>query len=207
MWRARAINFSIKTLSSAKLLAAAISSLDSDLNCLAAVGVDDYYKKLRPNSTDEQRLKVGKTLVVLSGIGAIIVASIYVSAGSKGVLGTVFALYAIFSGGIAGMFLLGVFIPRANKQGLYIGVAACVVFTAGALLTSTPMTFGGEKKILLDLGSFNYTQHKYMLGVYSHVVLFFVSWAASYLFPAPDVDGSLTYSGWKQRQRAIEAGE
>ncbi len=189
------------------LMAAAISSLDSDLNCLAAVGVDDYYKKLRPNSTDEQRLKVGKILVVLSGIGAIIVASIYVSAGSKGVLGTVFALYAIFSGGIAGMFLLGVFIPRANKQGLYIGVAACVIFTAGALLTSTPMTFGGEKKILLDLGSFNYTQHKYMLGVYSHVVLFFVSWAASYLFPAPDVDGSLTYSGWKQRQRAVEAGE
>ena len=123
------------------LLAAAISSLDSDLNCLAAVGVDDYYKRFRPDSTDEQRVKVGKILVVLSGIGAIGVASLYVSAGSKGVLGTVFALYAIFSGGIAGMFLLGIFVPRANKQGLYVGVAASVLFTAGALLSSTPMTF------------------------------------------------------------------
>ncbi len=186
----------------AALMAAAISSLDSDLNCLAAVGVDDYYKRIKPNSTDEERVKVGKILVVLSGIGAIGVASIYVSAGNKGVLGTVFALYAIFSGGIAGTFLLGVFVPRANKQGLYIGIGACVLFTAGALLTSTPFAFGGESRVLLDLGPLNYTQHKYMLGVYSHIVLFFVAWAASYLFPAPEVDSQLTYAGWKQRRAA-----
>ena len=189
------------------LMAAAISSLDSDLNCLSAVGVDDFYKKIKPNSTDAQQLRVGKILVVLSGIGAIIVASIYVSAGSKGVLGTVFALYAIFSGGIAGMFLLGVFVPRANKQGLYVGLAVCIIFTAGAVLTSTPMEFGGEKRILLDLGRFNFTQHKYMLGVYSHVVLFVVAWLASYLFPAPDVDSSLTYAGWKQRNRSAAEGK
>jgi len=183
------------------LMAAAISSLDSDLNCLAAVGVDDYYKRFKPESTDEERVKVGKILVVLSGIGAIGVASIYVSAGNKGVLGTVFALYAIFSGGIAGMFLLGIFVPRANKQGLYVGVAASVLFTAGALLSSTPMTFGGEKKILLDLGALNYTHHKYMLGVYSHIVLFVVAWAASYLFPARAVSDSLTYAGWKASKK------
>ena len=189
------------------LMAAAISSLDSDLNCLAAVGVDDYYKRIKPNSTDEQRVRVGKILVVLSGIGAIIVAGIYVSAGNKGVLGTVFALYAIFSGGIAGMFLLGVFVPRANKQGLYIGIGACVLYTAGALLTSTPFTLGGESRVLLDLGPLNYTQHKYMLGVYSHIVLFVVAWGASYLFPAPDVEDRLTYAGWKEMKAAEKAGQ
>ena len=188
------------------LMAAAISSLDSDLNCLAAVGVDDYYKRFKPDSTDEERLRMGKVLVILSGIGAIIVASIYVSAGNKGVLGTVFALYAIFSGGIAGMFLLGIFVPRANKQGLYIGVAACVIYTAIALLTSTSFTVGGESKILLDLGPLNYTQHKYMLGVYSHIVLFVVAWGASYFFPAPDIEHRLTYAGWKEMKAAQNAG-
>lgn len=186
------------------LMAAAISSLDSDLNCLAAVGVDDYYRKFRPNSTDEQCLRVGRLIVVISGIGAMVVASIYVAAGDKGVLATVFALYAIFSGGIAGMFLLGIFVPRANKQGLYIGIGACVVFTAGALLTSTPLSFGGEPRILLDLGPLNYTQHKYMLGVYSHIVLFVVAWAASYLFPAPDVEDRLTFSGWRKKHATVE---
>ena len=182
------------------LLGAAISSLDSDLNCLSAVGVDDFYKKLRPNSTDAQQVKVGKILVVLSGIAAMIIASIYVSAGNKGVLGIVFMLYAIFSGGIVGIFLLGVFVPRANKQGLYIGIIASVLFTAYAILTSKPI--GDSNQMLLDFGAFNFTHHKYMLGVYSHIVLFFVSWSASYLFPKKDVDKSLTYSGWIEKKRA-----
>ena len=182
------------------LLGAAISSLDSDLNCLSAVGVDDFYKKLRPNSTDAQQVKVGKILVVLSGIAAMIIASIYVSAGNKGVLGIVFMLYAIFSGGIVGIFLLGVFVPRANKQGLYIGISASVLFTAYAILTSKPI--GDSNQMLLDFGAFNFTHHKYMLGVYSHIVLFFVSWSASYLFPKKDVDKSLTYSGWIEKKRA-----
>lgn len=187
------------------LVAAAISSLDSDLNCLAAVGVDDYYKRLRPNATDAQKVRMGKIIVALSGLAAIGVAFIYVNAGGKGVLGTVFALYAIFSGGIAGMFLLGIFVPRANKQGLYVGVAACVLFTAVALLTSTPFDVGGEKKLLLDLGEWNFTHHKYMLGVYSHLVLFFVSWAASYLFPKPEAQDSLTFKGWTASRREPQA--
>lgn len=185
----------------AALLAAAISSLDSDLNCLAAVGVDDYYKKLKPESTEAQRVRVGKIIVVVSGVGAIVVALIYVAVGGAGVLATVFALYAIFSGGIAGMFLLGIFVPRVNKQGLYIGIGVCVLFTAACLLTSTEFSLGGEPRIWLDLGPLNYTQHNYMLGVYSHIVLFGVAWAASYFFPAQEVDRNLTYAGWKDRKR------
>lgn len=186
------------------LLAAAISSLDSDLNCLAAVGVDDFYSKFRPGASDIQRLKAGKLFVVLSGIGAILVAITYVSAGDKGVLGIVFMLYAIFSGGIVGIFLLGIFVPRSNKKGVYIGIVACVIFTAYALLTSTSLGSGEDEKLILDLGNFNFTHHKYMLGVYSHVVLVAVGWAASYLFPKPDIDEHLTYIGWKKLQRQNE---
>ena len=181
------------------LMAAAISSLDSDLNCLAAVGVDDFYSRFKPDATDEQKLRMGKIMVVLSGIGAILVAMTYVSAGGKGVLGIVFMLYAIFSGGIVGIFLLGMFVPRANKQGLYIGMATCVLFTAYALLSSSSIGEGEDKHLILDLGKYNFKQHKYMLGVYSHVILFFVGWAASYLFPKPTVDEKLTYAGWKKK--------
>ena len=186
----------------AALIAAAISSLDSDLNCLSAVGVEDYYKRFRPQSSDAQQLKVGRWLVVLSGIGAILVATFYVYAGNKGVLSIIFTLYAIFSGGIAGLFLLGLFSRRANKQGAYIGIAACVVFTGWAVLTSTPI--GEENKILLDLGEFNYTQHKYMLGVYSHFVLFIVGYFASFFFPKPEIDENLTIYTWIKRSKKRE---
>ena len=183
----------------AALIAAAISSLDSDLNCLSAIGVEDYYKRFRPQSTDAQQLNIGRWLVVASGLGAILVATFYVYAGNKGVLSIIFTLYAIFSGGIAGLFLLGLFSRRANKQGLYFGIAACVLFTGWAVLTSTPI--GDNNKIILDLGNLNYTQHKYMLGVYSHFVLFIVGYLASLFFPKPEIDDNLTIYGWiKKRQ-------
>ncbi len=186
------------------LIAAAVSSLDSDLNCLSAIGVEDYYVRFKPNSTDRQRLVFGKILVIISGLAAMFVATLYILAGSEGVLGIVFALYAIFSGGIAGMFLLGLFSKRANKQGLYIGIAACVLFTAWAMLTSTKFDIQGQKKLLLDLGSLNFTHHKYMLGVYSHIILFGIGYLASFFFPAKKVDENLTFYGWRKKRKTGE---
>ncbi len=178
------------------LIAAAISSLDSDLNCLSAIGVEDYYIRFKPKSTDMQRLRMGRILVAVSGVAAMLVATLYLRAGSEGVLGIVFELYAIFSAGIAGMFLLGLFSKRANRQGLNFGIVACVLFTAWAMLTSMKFNINGQSKVLLDLGSFNFTHHKYMLGVYSHLVLFGVAYVASYFFPAPKIEENLTIYGW-----------
>lgn len=181
----------------AALISAAMSSLDSDLNCLAAVGVEDYYRRFKTNATDKQCLNVGKIIVTICGFFAIGIACLYVHFGGKAILGTIFALYAIFSGGIAGLFALGFLTVRTNRKGLYIGIAACVLFTAYALLTSAKFDLGGpEKQQLLDLGRFNFTQHKYMLGVYSHIVLFVVGYLASFLFQ-PDKDTKdLTLYGW-----------
>jgi SSS family solute:Na+ symporter len=183
------------------LTAAAISSLDSDINCLSAVAVEDYYGRFKKDVTEKQKLVFGKWMVVASGLGALIVASIYVLMDGKGVLGIIFTLYAIFSGGIAGMFLLGLFSKRANKQGLYVGIAACVLFTAWAVLTSSRVGSGDEQRLILDLGSLNFTQHKYMLGVYSHVVLFGVGLLASYFFKAQPPEQNLTWAGWRKLKK------
>ncbi|MBD3373486.1 sodium/solute symporter [candidate division KSB1 bacterium] len=186
----------------AALMAAAISSLDSDLNCLAAIGVEDYYVRFRPKSTDKQRLVVGRILVALSGLAAMFVATLYVKAGNQGVLGIVFGLYAIFSGGIAGLFLLGLFSKRANKPGLYVGIVASILFTGWAILTSTKFSLGGESRLFLDLGQFNFTHHKYMLGVYSHLVLFGVGYAASYFFKRDAPPDNLTIYGWLELKKS-----
>ena len=180
------------------LIAAAVSSLDSDLNCLAAIGVEDYYVRFRPKSTDRQRLKMGKIIVVLSGILSLLIASLYVAAGSQGVLGIVFGLYAIFSGGIAGIFLLGIFSKRANRQGLNIGIFTCIVFTAYAVLTS--MKINGSP--ILDLGSLNFHQHKYMLGVYTHLIVLIVGYFASFFFKSKPVDEDLTFYAWYKNRKA-----
>jgi len=175
----------------ASLISAAICSLGADLNCLAAVGVEDYYKKLKPNKTDAENLSVGKVLVVIAGIASLLIACAYLSMGGEGVLGIVFQLYAIFSGGIVGIFMLGLFVPRANKQGVTIGIIACIIFTAWAFLTSTKLGLGKDKHLLLDIGQYNFTHHKLMLGVYSHIVVIVVGYVASLFYPKPVLDSNL----------------
>ncbi|WP_217602524.1 sodium:solute symporter [Chitinophaga sp. GbtcB8] len=186
----------------AAMISAAICSLSADLNSLAAVGVEDYYKKIRPNRTDKEYLKAGRWLVVISGLLSILIAMFYISAGDEGVLGIIFTLYAIFSGGIVGIFLLGLLSARANNQGITIAIIVCILFTAYAFLTSTAIGLGDHKKLLLDLGKYNFTHHKLMLGVYSHLIVIGVGYVASLFFPKPDIDKSLLYSGWREIRRA-----
>lgn len=180
------------------LLAAAISSLDSDLNCLSAIVVEDYYARFKPNATERHRMKLGRWVVVAAGVASILIALYYDHIGGEGVLGIVFALYSIFSGGIAGLFLLGIFSTRANKQGVLIGIVACVLFTAWAMLTSSKFDFGRGNRLLLDMGELNYTHHKYMIGVYSHVVLVVVGYISSLFFHTRIYDPQLTWVGWKK---------
>lgn len=179
------------------LIAAAISSLDSDLNCLSAVLTEDFYGKINKSATDKQKLLFGKGMVVLSGLLAIIVATLYVKVGGKSALSIVFSLYAIFSGGIAGMLLLGLFSKKANKKGLYVGIVVCVLFTGYAVLSSSEV----NGKLILDMGALNFTHHKYMLGVYSHFILFGVGLLASYFFTKVKVPEELTYYGWSRSKR------
>lgn len=185
----------------AAMISAAVCSLSADLNCLAAVGVEDYYKKLRPNRSDREYLLAGKWIVVLSGLAAILIASLYLNAGEEGVLGIVFTLYAIFSGGIVGMFLLGLLSARANNKGLTIAIITCVLFTAYAFLTSTKIGLGEEKHLLLNLGEYNFSHHPYMLGVYSHLIVIGVGYLASLFFPKPELDKNLLFSGWLENRR------
>ena len=193
----------IRGLIIAALAAAAISSLDADLNCISAIAVQDYYARFKPQSTDKQQLRFGKRMVVVAGLGAIGVACLYISWGGEGVLGALFSLYAIFSAGIVGIFMLGLFSRRANKQGLYIGIAAAVLFTAYAVLTSTKVDINGDgtKDILLDLGEWNFSHHKYMLGVYSHFIVLVVGYAASFLFNTPLADKELTIYGYFSKEK------
>ena len=174
----------------AALLAAAMSSLDSDLNCLSAVFVEDYFKRAKPDATDKQCLLLGKATVVVAGIASVCIALLL--AKSEGTaLSLAFLISSIVSGGLAGLFCLAFLTPRANTPGATIGIVACVLFTAWATLTS---------KEIVDLGDYNFTLHKYMIGVFSHIVLFGCGLLASLLFPADGTSRPFTLWGWLEKR-------
>lgn len=184
----------------AALISAAICSLSADLNAMAAVGIEDYYKKFRKDRKDKEYLNASRVFIVVSGLLAIGVAALYLNAGNEGVLGIIFTVYAIFSGGIVGIFLLGLFSRRVNAKGINTGIIACILFTSYAFLTSTPVGLPGKERLLLDLGSLNFTHHKLMLGVYSHLVLMGVGYLASLFYPAIPPDENLVYASRRKRQ-------
>lgn len=185
----------------AAMISAAICSLSADLNSLAAVGIEDYYKKIRPAKIDNEYLLASRWMVAISGLISAGIGCIYVELGSESILGIIFTIYAIFSGGIVGVFLLGIFSSRANRQGVNIAIMACILFTSYAFLTSTEINFGNHSGLLLDLGDYNFTHNKLMLGVYSHLVVIIVGYVASLFFPKPNLDPHLLYSGWNAARK------
>jgi SSS family solute:Na+ symporter len=204
----------------AGLCAAALSSLDSDLNCLSAVVVEDYYRRIRKKSTDKQRLRFGRIVVAACGVYAIAVACWYVKVQeAQSVLSIIFGLYAILSGGIAGLFALAFFTKRANLKGVYFGMVACVLFSCWAVLSGEPLV--GDK-ILVDMNqgfnslfnstafgtgegqvSLNFPHHHYMIGVYSHIVLFVVGYVASLFFRHDRNISGLTFYDWRKTHKKV----
>jgi solute:Na+ symporter, SSS family len=183
------------------LLAAAMSTLASDLNCLAVVGMEDFYRRIRPRCTDRERLLTGKAMVCIFGVLAMGASCLYLLSEGRTVLDIVFSLFAVFSGGIAGLFALAFFTVRANRKGATVGIAVCVAFTAYAFLTSTTYAASGGRRLFVDLGEYNFPHHVYMLGVYSHLVLFGVGYLASLPFRSEASARELTIYGWLDRRR------
>ena len=154
----------------ASLMGAAMSGLASDLNALAVVGVEDIYRSFRPAATERMRLRGGKWIVGVAGALCIVIALILAHA-PGGALLKWFSLSAIVSGGLAGLFLLAFLSTRANRQGVYIGIASTVLFTAWASATS------GETKL-----PFHYPWHDLTIGAVGHVVMFVTGYLGSLPF-------------------------
>src|SRR4029079_15334203 len=89
-------------------------------------------------------------------------------------------LFSIATAGKLGLFALGALTKRANGKGAFIGIIACVVFTAWATFTSVKFP-ALHDKLVLDLGRFNYRLHPFLIGIFSHAILFVVRWTSSVL--------------------------
>jgi SSS family solute:Na+ symporter len=159
----------------AALFGAAMANLSSDLNALSAVGVEDYYRALRPQSTDRQRLRCAKILVAAFGALCVVVATALAHTDGTA-LSLWYTVSAIAAGGLAGLFLLAFLVPRAGPAAAYTGIAASLAFTAYATLTVD----GGK---IWNLGRFNFPLHNYMIGVIGHVVLVAVGCGVSWMAP------------------------
>jgi SSS family solute:Na+ symporter len=181
----------------AALLGSAMAMLASDMNCLSIIGVEDFYSAFRSQSPDRERLRVGRIIVVTSGLAASGVA-LRLSHSGGSALSLYYTITAIVAGGLAGLFLLAFLVRRATKAGAIAGILANLIFTFWATLTHDKT---------LDLGRFNFTWHDYMIGAIGHLVLLLVGVLFSYVLPGTPLAPSLTLQGWRSRKGSLVVSE
>ena len=104
----------------AAILAAAMSNLSAALNSLSSTAVVDFYARLRPQSTEQHRVRISR----ISTVGwAVLLFSLALLARHGGmVLEMGLSIVSVAYGALLGVFLLGVLSARASERGAMAGM-------------------------------------------------------------------------------------
>jgi Na+/proline symporter len=157
----------------AGLFAAAMSTVDSGINGVASVAVYDWL------GGRDLSLKSSRLLTIFLG-GLVIVAALMAPLMGKTVIDIIMTIAGTLLGGLMAVFLLGMFVPRANAPGALIGLATGVVCLLIVLLaTDIP---------------------RWWYGAFSIFPTLIVGTLASYCF-APPPGEALAGTVWRLREK------
>ena len=110
----------------AALFAAAMSSVDSSLNSSATLLMTDLYVRLiNKNADDKTKMRFLRVTTVIFGIAGTGMALLMISI--KSALDAWWSIAGVFSGGMIGLFLLGIISRRTESTGGAIGVSVGVI--------------------------------------------------------------------------------
>lgn len=125
----------------AAIFAAAMSTVASSMNSVATIFTEDFYVKLRPQSSDRERLLTLKIGSYVVGVIGTVMALLLAAQDLKSMMVVWNQLVALVGGGIVGVYSLGMFSKRANGFGAICGAIASIVATA-LVRIYTPLHWG-----------------------------------------------------------------
>jgi len=107
------------------ILSAAMSSLSSTVNSLAAVTVEDLFKKKDIELDNKKYMRLSKGAVLFWGI--VCIGAAYLFGGSNSpVIEIINAIGSVFYGPILGTFVLAIFSKKVNSVGMNVGILVSV---------------------------------------------------------------------------------
>jgi len=168
----------LKGLISAGLLAALMSTIAAALNSSATLVAVDIVKRIKPETTDEKQVKIGR----ISAIVVMLLAMAWSTQGARysSIFEAVNTIAANLAPPITTVFLWGVFSKRGTKQA---ALATLILgFLLGAVVFIIDMPLIGTEKIITDLWGIPFMMQAWWLFCICSVIFFTVS----YLTPKPD---------------------
>lgn len=162
----------------AAVMAAAMSSVDSSLNCSASLFLCDFYKRyFRPNASERESMRVLYSATIVWGIAGVGMAIAMIQV--KSVLDAWWQLAGIFSGGMLGLFLTGLIVHRAKNP-------AAIVGTISGVLVIVWMSLS-QLKMWPELQNyFTSPFHSHLIIVFGTLTILFVGALVSLLGPKPE---------------------
>jgi Na+/proline symporter len=152
----------------AGIFAAAQSTLSSGLNSVATCVVTDFYRRLKPETSDRNSLALARGITVAVGIAVTMVACVMASINILSLWDSFLAILGLTGGALAGLFALGIFTTRANGPGALCGAVVSVV-------------------VLCLIQQFT-TIHFFLYAAIGIVVCFGVGWIASWYIGGKPAD-------------------
>lgn len=106
----------------AGIFSAAMSTISSSLNSISTAFCNDLYKRFDPNVKDIKLLRVARIVTVFVGVFGVLLALWMAYSDIKSLWDQFYKFLGLFTGGLGGMFLLGMLTKRANAKGTLIGL-------------------------------------------------------------------------------------
>lgn len=120
----------------AGLFAASMSSLDSSMNSLSSVFINDYYRRFKTDVDEGRALFAARVLTLVFGIFGTLSALFLTTADVTTLFLTFLSSLGLIGGGLAGIFVLGIFTRRANGFGAITGGVAGSTFVVTVKYTT-----------------------------------------------------------------------
>ncbi len=112
----------------AGIFSSAMSSVSSSLNSVATAYCNDFYHRFFPKVGDKKLLKIARITTVLTGFLGVLLALWMAHSNIKSLWDQFYRFLGLFTGGLGGMFLLGMLTKRANATGTLLGLVASALF-------------------------------------------------------------------------------
>lgn len=121
---ARELPAGVAGLVVAGIFAAAQSAISTSLSATSTALVTDFLQRLGPQRDDHYWLRTAQWLTAGLGVVAVGFAALLAKIGIGSAFDTFQGILGLTTGGLAGVFLLGIFVKRANARGAWAGIIA-----------------------------------------------------------------------------------
>lgn len=159
----------------AAIFAATMSTISSNINSVSTAFCIDFYRRWRPETSEDAMLSVARTTCLVSGIIGVVIALLMATWNILSLLDFFQEILGLLSSGLGGLFLMGIFFPRIG------GKAALTGFCAGVLTVFLTKSFTDVSFLLY--------------GFIGMTVSVAVGWCASFVvFERRDLNGLTWFS-------------